>query len=224
MKLKFYLAIFFTFISSVDVCSAADQNSLKNIRPTKDSYLSRPTGQYGIGFEDFHWISTDTCPDFNFNGKNQADFSSNNRKHCHEIMMRIYYPIDKNNQMMAPYYPTFIKSQERYLSKIPDITSKEIDELNEIKSFSTKDASIISEMKFPVILFSPGFGMQVQLYENIISELVSNGYIVVGINTTFINGDISLPNGHVVTTAKTSREEANKKFPTTANAGFIIRF
>ena len=56
-------------------------------------YLYQPTGKYGVGFADFHWINPNECPDFNFNGENQDDFSPYNINHCHEIMVRIYYGV-----------------------------------------------------------------------------------------------------------------------------------
>ena len=44
----------------------------------------------------------------------------------------------------------------------------------------------------------PGAGTPTQAYTNIISNLVSNGYIVLGVNSLFINGAIQLANDHVV--------------------------
>jgi dienelactone hydrolase len=52
------------------------------------------------------------------------------------------------------------------------------------------------------------------LYENFITDLVSHGYIVVAINTSFINR-VELPDGHIVKEAeiKNPKEEANKFIP-----------
>lgn len=47
-------------------------------------------------------------------------------------------------------------------------------------------------------MFSPGLGCPAQMYENFIEELVSHGYIVIGINSLFISGDIALPNARIV--------------------------
>lgn len=156
----------------------------------------KPTGKYVVGFQDFHWINTNLCPDPNFNGKNLDDFSIDNKKYCHEIMARIYYPATRKTKSGAYYYKPLVNTIQDDLTKIPGITKKNIIQLNKLKSFSQENLPIVSG-KFPVIFFSPGSGSQVEMYENFITELASHGYIVVGINSTFISGDIELPNGHI---------------------------
>jgi dienelactone hydrolase len=165
-----------------------------------------------VGYKDIHWINDSLCPDPVYSDKTQHDFSKNNIKHCHEIMARIYYPVTKQ-EFKSDYYAPFIKSAADNLKKQGNFSSTELSELKNIKSVTIPNATIIPKQQFPVLLFSPGFGMQTQIYENIITNLVSHGYIVIGINTIFVNGDISLPNGHVVKAAiPKSRHEAAKKF------------
>ncbi len=173
--------------------------------PNKTNYLKKPTGQYGVGFENFHWVNQNACPDVNFNGKNQADFSPGNAKHCHEIVARIYYPTKTQHQPGSSYYPPFIKSvQQDILKQLPAISKSELEQLTKIKSFSLEKAVIIKGKQFPVLLFSPGFGCPAEEYENFITELVSQGYIVVGISTPFINL-VALPDGHVVKSSDLSK-------------------
>jgi len=65
---------------------------------TGSQFLYPPTGPYSVGYEDFHWVNNNVCPDPFFNGKNQADFSPNNPNHCREIMARVYYPSSVSKQ------------------------------------------------------------------------------------------------------------------------------
>jgi predicted dienelactone hydrolase len=168
--------------------------------------LLKPTGQYHIGFKDVHWINYNACPDFNFNEKNKKDFSRINTNCCHEIMARIYYPTRKLSNSGSLYYQPFIKSKkEEILNTIPDIDPKKINELDSIHSYSIHNASIVPG-KFPTLLFSPGFGYPAQAYENTITELVSHGYIVIGINTPFIN-PVALANSHIIEAASDFTEE-----------------
>lgn len=179
-------------------------------RLPEDSYLMKPTGAYGIGFKDYHWINHQVCPDFNFNGKNQGDFSSENPAHCHEIMARIYYPTNEKPFLDSPYYEPEIKAvQEGLLQQYPNIPADQINQLSELKSYTSKQQDIIKDKTFPVILFNPGFGLPAQVYENFITELVSHGYIVVGINTPFINL-VELPNKHVVEPAHVDIDTIDK--------------
>lgn len=161
-------------------------------------FLMKPTGEFGVGFQDYHWINTNICPDPMFNGTNQADFSKNNFKFCHEIMARIYYPVFQKNKPHSPYYYPFINAQKERLIQIPSVTKVDLAQLNKIRSFSRENAYPILGKKYPVILFSPGYGCPVQVYENFITEIVSHGYIIVGINSPFISGDIEFPNKHTV--------------------------
>ena len=194
--------IFLVFILGSLFTSAGYSDNHASIDPSnKTTYLKKPTGPYGVGFEDFHWVNQNACPDFNFNGKNQADFSPENTKHCHEIVARIYYPTLAKSQPNTPYYPPLIASEQQTMPKqFPTISKSDLKQLTKIKSFSSEKAAIIKDKQFPVLLFSPGFGCPTELYENFITELVSQGYIVIGINTPFINL-VALPNGHIVRAA-----------------------
>ena len=189
MKSKIIIFIFCTLIMSLGFT----ENSNEEGR----SYLKHPTGPYHVGFEDFYWVNQNACPDVNFNGKNQNDFSPENTKHCHEIAARIYYPTMLQSELSSPYYPPLIDSQVQQFKQQPSTSKTQLEQLTKIKSFSLEKAEILNGKKFPVLLFSPGFGCPSQEYENFITELVSRGYIVVGINTPFINL-VALPNGHVV--------------------------
>jgi hypothetical protein len=187
-SLTFILCLATTLFSYV--CNAGNDRIDNN-------YLLKPTGQYNVGFEDFHWLVKSICPDPNFDGNNQKDFSPNNKNFCREMMVRVYYPSDMQSQFNTPYYQSFIKEQQKSLNAIPDIPKEQIEQLNQLKIYSIPKAPIIRGKIFPVLLFSPGFGCPAQLYENTISEIVSHGYIVIGINSLFINA-VELPNGHVV--------------------------
>ncbi len=104
--------------------------------------------------------------------------------------------------------------QKEFLRKLPGIDKKQIEQLNQLTSFSLKKAPIAKDAQFPVLLFSPGFNFPAQIYENFITELVSHGYMVIAVNTPFINLT-ALPNGHIVeaTSSMTDDELENKLVP-----------
>lgn len=164
------------------------------------NYLLKPTGEYGVAFHDLHWINPSLCPDPNSPQASANDFSSDNKKHCHELMIRIYYPTPFKINLGTPYYPPMITAEQNRLKAIPTVKPTELKQLSQIRSHTLENGPIVKNKKFPVVLFISGSGGQVQFYENIITQLVSNGTIVVGINSVFINGDIALPNGKVIST------------------------
>lgn len=150
----------------------------------KKEVLQKPTGEYGVGFQDFHWVDQKNCPDiFYEKGKNEKDFSVQNRKRfCREIMARVYHPtnqtISKNNRSL--YYPPVMNAQENFLKelKILALSNKKIETLSQIKSFTIKNANPMEGKNFPVLIFDPGSGVVVQLYENIIGNLVSHDMMI----------------------------------------------
>ena len=129
-----------------------------------------------------------------FTEKNKDDFAPNNQTNfCRETVVRIYYPTIKNEET-SPYYEANIDAlnaivnSELYAQSSIDQKKKYIQEISDkIKSYSLPDKEIIDENKqFPVLFFNPGAGLNVQIYENFITNLVSQGYIVVGINSLFM--------------------------------------
>lgn len=128
-----------------------DSSSARENRDLQKNLLT-PTGPYSFKVQDIFLVNHHLCPDtFYKKNTNERDFSPTNKQHCHEIMLRVYYPIVKNK---------------------------------------TK--------KSPMILFMSGAGLSSHFYSNIISNLVSHGYIVLAINSLFINGELPLSNGHMV--------------------------
>lgn len=112
-------------------------------------------------------------------------------------MARVYYPTIFNTHARTPYYRPLVSVEQGSLKKIPIMKPEDLEQLGQLESHAIEDAPIVGNKQFPVVLFSSGLGGQTQLYENMITELVSHGYIVVGINSVFINGDILLPNNTV---------------------------
>jgi len=204
--MKFRYFILSILLSLPQICMAANISS-KNI----PDFLFKPTGQYNIGVKNFYWINQNLCPDPLFSENNIKDFRPSNKNHCHEIMVKIYYPAIAKDQQRNTYQPA--KYQIMELTEKTSIPKEQIKQFSQIKSFSIQNAKIVTRKKFPVILFSPGLGYPSQMYENIITNLVSHGYIVIGINTPFISL-VELSNGHIINPIEIkspiSRDDAEK--------------
>ncbi len=135
---------------------------------------------------------------------NENDFSLGNQggsgtNFCHEIMVRIYYPTSSSvTSPVTPYYYPRVLQLQNSLNGAPGISESQIAALpSTLWSWTLPNVSILPNA-FPVILFSPGNLTPAQGYEDYITNLVSYGYIVVGINSVFVNGYIQLPNGVIV--------------------------
>ena len=177
-------------------------------KPTQEpeTYLRKPIGPFGVGHNDTYVTDNSRCPDpicaavdpthpncdrdDDAHHPNPKDFTKDNPNRCHGVGMRVYYPTKKSVQLSDLYYPPITRDFQRQLNvtqaKIPSLTDGMIAQVGKIRSYSTEGAPIMSG-KFPVIFVGPGSGCPSQLYENVITELVSRGNIVVGLSSTFIN-------------------------------------
>jgi hypothetical protein len=167
-----------------------------------DSYLAKPTGVHGIGHTDYHFINTNINAKLFSEEQNKCYFSPENKNFNREIMVRIYYPTDNIIKLGSLYYQPLTQMLKNMVQLNLDIKLTDAQDLDTLKSFSHKDTAIHCGQKFPVVLFSHGMNQCVQFYENVITNLVSNGYIVVGVNSLFIGGHIQIPNGQVVNMLK----------------------
>ena len=160
------------------------------------TYLTKPTGAYGVGYQTFYYINTNICPDPYYNESTTASFSPDNINHCHEFVASVFYPTNAiTSTATTPYYLPSVIQLQNALFSLPNLTKSQIaNAINPIKSYITSGATVAAG-KFPVILFTPGSGDQAETYQNIITQLVSNGYIVIGIDSVFVSGNILLPSG-----------------------------
>lgn len=167
-----------------------------------ENYLLKPTGKYGVGFQDVTLVNTSICPDnFYHSNTNEKEFDNTNKKYCHEIILRVYYPLAKIPESYDKYYAPYLITFNNWISHQYHLTKQENAQLNTILKINTYTKANIESFahgKFPIILFSPGSGSSAQVYTNLISNLVSHGYIVIGINSMFINGPLQKSNGYIV--------------------------
>lgn len=195
MKIYIYLKFIILVLFSCSVSAAADNAQSSH-------YLLKPTGAYAVGYQDIFLINTDICPDaFYKKGINESDFSRANKQHCHEIALRVYYPSEKTLNPGGEYYAPYLTSQIDWFTKKLSLSEQDVAKLNtilKVKTYTFANAKAVTKQKFPVIVFMPGSGTPAQAYSNIISNLVSNGYIVVGVNSLFINGALRAEDGHTV--------------------------
>jgi dienelactone hydrolase len=192
MKIKKTFGVFLLFCSALILTFSSAANCAMAPASLVRSYLTKPTGEYGVGFQDFDWIKdlNGNCARDDIFSTDQRNYSPNNTKHCHETVVRIYYPSGTQSQLGSFYYQPFIEElQDLLRSQFSSIvTEEQIQQLSDIKSYTSERSSIVTgKGQFPVLLFAPGTDMAAEAYENFITELVSHGYIVAGISTPFLN-------------------------------------
>jgi hypothetical protein len=112
------------------------------------------------------------------------------------IMLSVFYPAI--NQTEGPYTQIFIPSEEEALNIFIELGADK-DHISELIVEFTNNANILDDQPLPVILFSPGIGVDRDLYTSLIKYLVENRYVVVTI-------------GHILDTLFTVMEDGEILF------------
>ena len=150
-------------------------------------------------------VNKNACPNVFFKESKKDSFSATNPLYCNEIELAVYYPAKQTGSSMYRPIPLIIADIKAFSNNFSD---SDLDQVRSIKSYSGKNLPI-ADKQFPVIFFSPGYGVPAQEYENIITELVSHGYIVVGVNSQFISGNMSF-NGSKISEFVTQVNEEDR--------------
>ena len=124
------------------------------------SYLLQPTGQHYVGYQDII---------------------------LQKLNLRIYYPSDQKLSQKFHYNPKGVAKWQADIraEKMDTLEIKHIESLSQLTSYSQEKLRIIKK-KCPVIYFAPGMDSSSLDYENILCELASHGYIIVGLDNTNI--------------------------------------
>ncbi|UCF50630.1 MAG: hypothetical protein JSU91_03880 [Thermoplasmatales archaeon] len=159
------------------------------------SFLPKLTGSYGVGVKDMHLIDESRL----------EEFTPEDPDDYREMMVRIWYPIDKEIKEPRVDYmddPTFEWLMGR--SPVPLITIPDNAYLF-VRPHGRNEVSISEDLEmYPVIIFSPGYDGVYQIYTSLIEDIVSNGFIVASINHPYISGVTVFPDGRKIYVAQNS--------------------
>jgi hypothetical protein len=163
--------------------------AVDQLKTVHSSSLLMPTGMYSVAVKDMIVINQNLCPDPFFAIATSWAYVDINNKHCHQMNVKLYYPTLKNDTLSAYNPYAMLSWYDDILHKANSRSKAEKAELkrvlamiNNIKSYVALQGKIVAG-KFPIIIFQPGFTYSTSDYENYITNLVSHGYIVIGINS-----------------------------------------
>lgn len=186
------------------------RDSLSDSRAPK-AVLPAPKGPYKVGTFERAW--TDTSRDEIF-----TEAAGDKR----EVMVRVWYPASvPAGAQPAPY---FLQLHEAEF--IADSLELPTAAFGLIFTNSFQDAAMVQgRERFPVVLFSPGYGMSRTLYSAVAEELASQGYVVAAMAHTY-SAAVAFPDGRKLPqTVQVAEDEAlNRKIQDawTADARFVL--
>ena len=164
--------------------------------------LPPPTGRYAVGQVSYHWVDHTRIDELT--------------KRPREVMVYVWYPALKSDKPTAAYLRDFHAAQK--LVSDADMKDefrpadyKEIEANPPTTSTVVGARMPLGKAKFPLVIFSHGWGNTTQLYTTEMQDLASNGYIVAAVDhpgdTTFT----SFGNGHIAVYAQAAQDASVKK-------------
>jgi pimeloyl-ACP methyl ester carboxylesterase len=137
------------------------------------SPLPVPTGRHTVGRTAFDWID-------------QSRPDSTTPSHYREVVVWAWYPAAVHAGESAEWMPG--KWGQVFWSEYSKGHggSSAVPDLSAIRTHAYADAAIESStQKYPLLLFAPGSGTTPLDYSGIIEDIVSHGYIVLGVESEF---------------------------------------
>nr|MDQ2905919.1 carboxylic ester hydrolase [Chloroflexota bacterium] len=151
-------------------------------------HFPRPSGPYDIGTVTYHWTDV-----------SRREVFSPDKNRRRELMVQVWYPARKGSSSLhAPYIPdadavTTALAREHHF---PDFA------LHYLKYVTTNAAESVpvadDQPSYPVLICLEGLTGYRQLLTFQIEELVSHGYIIVGIDQPGAAATVVFPDGHQI--------------------------
>ena len=142
--------------------------------------LPKPTGKHLVGITYLSFIDDD-----------RKELFDNNQESDREITVKAWYPSD-NKSNPEPY---FLNAEAEFALKylqFPEIYKN-------LKTNSSRDVPMSSkENKYPILIFSHGFGEHYSQNSILMEELASHGYIVFSISHHYECKFSSFPDGRLI--------------------------
>lgn len=163
--------------------------------------LPAVTGKYGVGTVVLPMVDS---------GRPGVYVDGSSSKY-REFMTQIWYPANRGVEGVKSAYAD--EATAAFWLKnvnLPGADNKNI--RFQIKTHAVVGAQVAANgERFPVVIFSPGLGMSYFLYQSILEDLASHGYIVVAVNSP--NSALtSFPDGHIRVAADTEDEAIITKY------------
>jgi hypothetical protein len=148
--------------------------------------IRAPSGRFAVGQTVLKWVDT-----------SRPDVLTEDPNDFREVVALIWYPAEAGSGVEAGYFPS-LSSVSEALIQSGEVTWWQVFGLRFVRSESRLQANPAkSEMPFPVVIFSPGNGTNVEFYTSLASEIASHGYIVLGLNHPYDVPAVQLSNGEI---------------------------
>lgn len=145
--------------------------------------LPEPRGLYNVGTELIH-VKTD-----------RDEIITKDTSDKRELLYKIWYPNEADVSSLKG--EKYVDQGSRVgFARMYSIPSALLSHLDLVKTSVYKDLPV-AEGKFPVLIFSHGYGSPATGYYTILAEIASQGYIIINMNHTYESLGVTFPDGRI---------------------------
>lgn len=143
--------------------------------------LPEPRGAYHVGTKSIY-IKTE---------KDEIITKEPNDKR--ELMYKIWYPSEANISSLSSEKYVDEASRAGFATKY-GVPPAALNYLDRVKTYAFPDIGI-AKGSFPVLIFSHGYGSKATGYYALLTEIASQGYLIINMNHTYESLGVSFPDG-----------------------------
>ncbi|MEU0504036.1 dienelactone hydrolase family protein [Nocardia sp. NPDC005998] len=147
--------------------------------------LPEPSGRYRVGSDIFRWVD-----------QQRPETATNSTADRRNVIVQAWYPTEFTSARQWVY----IDGLDRLPSRVTRIPGFLMSNYGRIDTHAFADVPISAERaRWPVVLFSPGYGAPRAFYTGLVSDLASRGFVVLTIDHPYEVAVTELADGSVAT-------------------------
>lgn len=147
--------------------------------------LPAPRGPYAVGTQVFRWVDGERAED--------ATADPDDRRN---VVVQAWYPA-VSGQGAAPRYIDGLGRLPSFVSLIPGLVMQRYDRIDTHARVVAPVAT--QRARWPVVLFSPGYGASRAFYSGLLADLASRGFVVLALDHAYEAPVVELANGRLAT-------------------------
>lgn len=151
--------------------------------------LSKPPGRNSLGTAVFRWVDTKR--------PEEATVDLDDRRN---VIVQAWYPAKPGSRGASSAYIDGLGRLPAYVSILPRFVLSRYDR---VQTHAITDAPASADrIKWPVVVFSPGYGASRSFYTSVVTGLASEGYAVFAVDHPYEAAVAELADGRIVTTVE----------------------
>lgn len=149
-------------------------------------YLPAPTGHYAVGTETFRMVDP-----------NRLEAATDSPSDHRNVVVQAWYPADP---AVRGEHSAYLDGQDRLPDRVTVLPKALLRGYNRIDTHGQRGVPVSPDRaRWPVVLFSPGYGAPRAFYTGLIADLASRGYVVLAIDHPYEAAVTELADGTIAT-------------------------